>query len=117
MELQLSDMAEWGIDPKVITTPDDDNGDDWPYAGPQNPDEAQEYSDKVIEVFDTFADLIHQNNKDALPNQEPQKVAGKALGFDGTGGPWSSHQVHQWPWMPSPLTTCHERKSRGSGSS
>ena len=67
MELQLSDMAEGGKDPEVIMIPNDDDSDDWPDAGPQNPEEAQEYTDKVIEVFDTFSDLIHQDNKDALP--------------------------------------------------
>ena len=67
MELQLSDMAEGGEDPEVIMIPSDDDGDDWPDAGPQNPEEAQEYTNKVIEVFDTFSDLIHQDNKDTPP--------------------------------------------------
>ena len=61
-------MAEGGKEPEVIMVPDDeDKRDDWPNAGPQNPAEAQAYTDKIIQIFDTFGDLIHENNKDALP--------------------------------------------------
>ena len=66
-ELQLSNMAEGGKDPNIIVIPNNDNSNDWPDTGPQNPEEAQAYTDKVIKVFDTFSDLIHQDNKDALP--------------------------------------------------
>ena len=55
MELQLSDMAEGGKDPNVIVVPNNDDGDNWPDAGLQNPAEAQAYTDKVIEVFDILA--------------------------------------------------------------
>ena len=60
-------MTEGGKDPDVILVPDDDDGDNWPDAGPQNPAEAQAYTDKVVDMFNTFGDLIHQDNKDTLP--------------------------------------------------
>ena len=67
MELQLSRMAEAEKDEDIIVVPDDDDGDDWPDPGPQNPDEAAVYTDKIVGIFDTFRDLIHAENKDALP--------------------------------------------------
>ena len=66
-ELQLPDMANEGEDLNVIKVIDNDDGNDWSNAGPQNPAEAQVYTNKIINVFDTFSDLIHQDNKDALP--------------------------------------------------
>ena len=60
-------MAKGGKAPNIIVIPNDDNGNDWPDTGPQNPEEAQAYTDMVIELFDMFSDLIHQDNKDALP--------------------------------------------------
>ena len=67
MELLLPDMANKEEVPNVIEVFDNDDDDDWPDAGPQNPAEAQAYTNKIITVFDTFSDLIHQDNKDALP--------------------------------------------------
>ena len=58
-------MAEGGQDPDVIVVPDDE--DDWPDPGLQNLKEAQEYTDKLVEIFNNFGELIHQDQKDALP--------------------------------------------------
>ena len=60
-------MAEEGKEPEVIMVPDDeDDGDGWPDARPQNLAEAQAYTDKIIQIFEMFGDLIHEDNKDAL---------------------------------------------------
>ena len=67
MELQLSRMAEAETDEDIIVVPDDDDSDDWPEPGPQNPEEAVTYTDKIVGIFNTFGDLIHTDNKDALP--------------------------------------------------
>ena len=66
-ELLLPNMADKEEDLNIIEVLDDDNSDDWPDTGPQNPAEAQVYTNKIVEVFDTFSNLIHQDNKDALP--------------------------------------------------
>ena len=58
--------AEAEKDPGVVIVPDDDD-DNWPDTGPQNIKEAKAYTDKIVNAFDTFGDLIHQDNKDALP--------------------------------------------------
>ena len=51
MELQLSRMAEAEKDKDVIVVPDDDDGNDWPDPGPQNLEEAEAYTDKIVSIF------------------------------------------------------------------
>ena len=79
MELQLSRMVEAEKIPDIILVPDDDDGDDWPDPGPQNPEEAKAYTDKIVNAFDTFGDLIHQDNKDTLAKmiQNLKKIMAK----------------------------------------
>ena len=63
-------MAEAGKDKDFIVVPSDNDGDDWPDPGPQNPEEAEAYTDKIVSIFDTFGDLIHADNKNALPKMK-----------------------------------------------
>ena len=39
---------------------------EWPEAGTQNPEEAEQYVDKVNNIFDHLSTLIHNDKKDAL---------------------------------------------------
>ena len=57
------DMASKQVE--IIKVPDDDP-DDFPNSGPQNPVEAQSYRDKIETIMDTFSDLLADNCKDAL---------------------------------------------------
>ena len=57
------DMASKQIE--IIEVPDDDP-DDFPNSGPQNPVEAQSYRDKIDGIMDTFSDLLADDHKDAL---------------------------------------------------
>ena len=50
---------------EVIEVPDDDP-DDFPNSGPQNPMEAQSYRDKIDDIMETFGDLLADDRKDAL---------------------------------------------------
>ena len=50
---------------EIIEVPDDDP-DDFPNSGPQNPVEAQSYRDKIDAIMDTFSDLLADDCKDAL---------------------------------------------------
>ena len=55
---------------EVITIPDDveeEEEDDWPESGPVNLQEAKAYSDHINDVFDSMAEVLHNDNKDALP--------------------------------------------------
>ena len=49
----------------VIKVPDDDP-DDFPNSGPQNPAEAQSYRDQIDDIMETFSDLLADDCKDAL---------------------------------------------------
>ena len=56
--------------PEVITIPGDieeEEEDDWPESGPVNLQEAKKYMDHINDVFDTMAEMLHSDNKDALP--------------------------------------------------
>ena len=55
---------------EVITILDDieeEEEDDWPELGPVNLQEAKKYTDHINDVFDTMAEMLHSDNKDALP--------------------------------------------------
>ena len=58
-------MTSKGAPIQVIEVPDDDS-DDFPDSGPQNPVEAQMYRDKIDEIMATFSDLLADDQKDAL---------------------------------------------------
>ena len=44
----------------------DKEEEEWPDAGAQNPEEAQQYVDKINNIFDHLSELIHEDKKDAL---------------------------------------------------
>ena len=50
-------MTSKGTPIEVIEVPDNDP-DDFPDFGPQNPAEAQMYRDKIDEIMATFSDLL-----------------------------------------------------------
>ena len=39
---------------------------EWPDAGAQNPEEAQQYVDRINNIFDHLSELIHEDKKEAL---------------------------------------------------
>ena len=57
---QNDDMTSKGTPIEVIEVPDEDP-DDFPDSGPQNPVEAQMYRDKIDEIMETFNDLLANN--------------------------------------------------------
>ena len=74
--------------PPVIDLLEEEEEEDWPEAGAQNPEEAQQYVDKINNVFDHLSTLIHEDKKDALglTIKEFQEVSGEAVGHDGGCG-------------------------------
>ena len=60
-------MAEGGEEAEIITIPDDPD-DDWLTGGPQNLREAEAYMEKVNQIFEDLGELLHEDNKDALPS-------------------------------------------------
>ena len=62
---QNDDMTSKSTPIEVFEVPDEDP-DDFPDSGPQNPAEAQMYRDKIDEVMEMFSNLLANNHKDAL---------------------------------------------------
>ena len=50
---------------EIIKVPDD-NPENFPNSGPQNPAEAKSYRDKIDVIIDMFSDLLADDHKDAL---------------------------------------------------
>ena len=44
----------------------DEEEEEWPDAGAQNPEEAQQYVNKINNIFDHLSELIHEDKKDTL---------------------------------------------------
>ena len=51
--------------PPVIDLMEEEE-EEWPEAGAQNPEEAEQYVSKVNNMFDHLSTLIHEDSKDAL---------------------------------------------------
>ena len=60
-----NDMSSKSTPVEVIKVPDNDP-DDFPNSGPQNPVEAKSYRDKIDNIMETFGDLLADDCKDAL---------------------------------------------------
>ena len=60
-----NDMSSKSAPVEIIEVPDDDP-DDFPNSGPQNPVEAQSYRDKIDDIMETFSDLLADDRKDTL---------------------------------------------------
>ena len=51
--------------PEVVDLVEEEE-EEWPEAGAQNPEEAERYVEKINNVFDHLSELIHQDTKTAL---------------------------------------------------
>ena len=71
------------VDPVVEIVEEEEE--EWPEAGAQNVAEAEQYQDKINNVFDTLSILIHQDTKTALSDtiQKFQKDYHEAMGQHG----------------------------------
>ena len=52
--------------PPVIDLLDEEEEEEWPDTGAQNPEEAGQYVDRINHIFDHLSELIHKDKKDAL---------------------------------------------------
>ena len=53
-------------DDPVIDLVEEEEEEEWPEMGVQNPEEAEHYTEKINNVFDHLSTLIHQDMKTAL---------------------------------------------------
>ena len=44
----------------------DEEEEEWPDTGAQNPEEVQQYIDRINNIFDHLSELIHEDKKDTL---------------------------------------------------
>ena len=51
----------------VLVIPDEEEEEDWPEAGPENPAEAKRYFEKINDIFNGLSDLLDDDRKDTLP--------------------------------------------------
>ena len=57
-------MAE--KDDPVIDLVEEEEEEEWPEGGVQNPEEAKQYTEKINNIFDHLSTLIHEDTKTAL---------------------------------------------------
>ena len=57
-------MASEDVPPVIDLLEEEEE--EWPDAGAQNPEEAQKYIDRINGIFDHLSELIHEDRKDAL---------------------------------------------------
>ena len=65
---------------KPVVIPDEEEQEeDWPELGPQNPEEVQKYVDQVNEIFYGLTEMLHDDRKDAIMKmvQNFRKLMGK----------------------------------------
>ena len=96
--------------PPVIDLLDEEE-EEWPDAGAQNPEEAQQYVDKINNIFDHLSELIHEDKKDAL-GTTIQKVGHETVGNDGRCGHQCCSLHHKGPHCSLSPTTSHQGRSQ-----
>ena len=57
-------MASENVPPVIDLLEEEEE--EWPDAGAQNPEEAKKYVDRINGIFDHLSELIHEDKKDAL---------------------------------------------------
>ena len=92
---QNDDMSSKSTPIGVIEVPDEDP-DDFPESGPQNPAEAQMYRDKINDIIETFSDLLADNHKYALRSTiaSLKKLMVKHWSTDGRGRCGGGNEVY-----------------------
>ena len=87
---------------------------EWPDTGAQNPEEAQQYIDKINNIFDHLSELIHEDKKNALGMtiRNFKKWVMKQWVDDGGCGRQRCSPHHKGPRRSLPLTTPHQGRSR-----
>ena len=90
---------------------------EWPEAGAQNVAEAEQYQDKINNIFDTLSILIHQDTKTALSDtiQNFKKVITKQWESMGAADTDVVLEDHQGSDSTILTTTSNGQERRGGG--
>ena len=86
---------------------------EWPEAGAQNPEEVQQYIDRMNNIFDHLSTLIHEDKKDTLGMtiRNFKKLGDEAMGDDGGCRHRHRPSNHQGPHCSLPPSTPHKGRS------
>ena len=86
---------------------------EWPEAGAQNPEEAEQYVDRINNIFDHLSTLIHEDKKDALGQtiRNFKKLVVKQWGDDGGCGCRCRPSHHQGPHSSLSPSTPYKGRS------
>ena len=77
-------MASQAGEKEVIVVLEEDP-DDWPDVGPQNPEEADSYVEKINNIFETMVENVSYDKKDTLASavEKPEEADESALAISG----------------------------------
>ena len=89
---------------------------EWPEAEAQNLEEAEQYMDKINNIFDHLSTLIHEDSKDALAQtiRNFKKLVAKQWGDDVGCGHRQCPPYYQGPHSCVSMSTPHEGRSQSS---
>ena len=101
------------MQPPVIDLLEEEE-EEWPDTGAQNPEEAQKYVDRINGIFDHLSELIHEDKKDALEMtiQNFKKWIMKQWVMMGDVDRLSCSPHHKGPCHSLSLPTPHQGRSR-----
>ena len=100
--------------PPVIDLLDEEEEEEWPDAGAQNPEEAEQYVNKINHIFNHLSELIHEDKKNALRMtiRNFKKLIVKQWETMGDADDECCPLHHQGPRCNLPLTTPHQGRGR-----
>ena len=103
------------VDPVVELVEEEEE--EWPEAGAQNVAEAEQYQDKINNIFDHLSILIHQDTKTALSDtiQNFKKIITKQWDSMGAADMDVVLRNHQGPDSFVSTATFDGRGCRGGG--
>ena len=88
---------------------------EWPEAGAQNPEEAEQYVERINNIFDHLSTLIHEDKKDALGQtiKNFKKLVAKQWEMMGDADNRRRPSYHQGPHHNLSTSTAHKGRSQG----
>ena len=91
---------------------------EWPEAGAQNPEEAEQYVDRINNIFDHLSTLIHEDTKDALGQtiRNFKKIVTRQWEMMGDADVDVVLRTIKDPTAVYLMATPHKRGSRSGGS-
>ena len=109
-------MAEKDVPPVIDLLEEEEE--EWPEAGAQNLEEAEQYVDQINNIFDHLSTLIHEDTKDALGQtiRNFKKIVTRQWEMMGDVDVDVVLHTNQRPHCSVSMATPHKRGTRRGGS-